>query len=226
MGMFNFIGDWRNKLNAISPVNVRKFVDAPITKLTGLSDRQLHPIEGGLDEWATQHDNKYRQGGSYGRITDAATIAAMTMGAGAAAGAGAGAAGSGAGAGATAASSTAPAMYGSYGAGAYGTAAGYGGAGAATSGAGAGAGTAAGAAGTSGGLLSTAGSYVKPTMQSMQAAQTARGLLTPTPQAPMQAPQNNSAQGARILAQLAQNPNSGLTPEQIMRLQRRQNMWG
>lgn len=223
MGMFNFIGDWRNKLNAISPVNVRKFVDAPITKLTGLSDRQLHPIEGGLDEWATQHDNKYRQGGSYGRLTDAATIAAMTMGAGAAAGAGAGAAGSGAGA-ATTTASAAPAAYGSYGAGAYGTAAGYGGAGAATV-----APAATSAAPAAGGLLGsvqTAGSYIKPVGQAAGTAQSVRGLLTPAPMAPMQTPQNNSAQGAQILAQLAQQQQTGMTPEQQARMQRRRIMWG
>lgn len=221
MGMFNFIGNWRNSLNSISPVNVRKFVDAPITKLTGLSDRQLHPIEGGLDELATEHDKRYRKGGSYGKITDAATIAAMTMGAGAAAGAGAGAAGSGAGA-ATTTASAAPAAYGSYGAGAYGTAAGYGGAGAATV---APAATSAAPAAAGGGLLGGAGSYIKPVGQAASTAQSVRGLLTPSPMAPMQAPQNNSAQGAQILAQLAQQQ-TGMTPEQQARMQRRRIMWG
>lgn len=213
MGMFNFIGDLRNQLNDISPVNVRKFMDAPITQLTGLNDRQLHPLESGADEWATQHDNKYRQGGSYGRLTDAATIAAMTMGAGSALGAGAGGA-----SGTGAASSTAPAMYGSYGADAYGTAAGYGGANAAYS--------MPAAASSSGGLLGTAQAYGKPVMQSMQAAQMAKGLLAPQPQAPMQAPQNNSAQGAQVLAQLAQQQQPSMTPEQQFRMQRRQTMWG
>lgn len=217
MGMFNFIGDWRNKLNSVSPVNVRKFVDAPITQLTGLNDRQLHPLESGADEWATQHDQKYRGGGSYGQLTDAATIAAMTMGAGAAAGAGAGS-----GAGVTTTASTAPAAYGSYGAGAYGTTAGYGGANAAYA--------MPSTTATQGGLLGgmkTAGEYAETIGQSADAASSVRGLLSPRQSAPMQAPQNNSAQGAQVLAQLAQNPQGQqLAMADQMRRQRRSLMWG
>jgi hypothetical protein len=82
-------------------------------------------------------------------------------------------------------------------------------------------------AGMGGGLaggLETAASYAKPISQGLTAANMARGLLAPQPMAPMQRPQNNSAQGAQIMAQLAQP--TGMTPEQQMRMQRRKTMWG
>lgn len=107
---------------------------------------------------------------------------------------------------------------GSYGAGAYGTAAGYGGAGAATLG---------GTTAATPGLLGTMGAYAKPAMTAMSAAQMANGLLGGDKQAaPLQAPQNNSAQGAQILAELYKSGAPGMTPEQQMRMQRRKTMWG
>lgn len=107
---------------------------------------------------------------------------------------------------------------GSYGAGAYGTAEGYGGAGAATLG---------GTTAATPGLLGTMGAYAKPAMTAMSAAQMANGLLGGDKQAaPLQAPQNNSAQGAQILSELYKSGQPGMTPEQQMRMQRRKTMWG
>lgn len=92
---------------------------------------------------------------------------------------------------------------GSYGAGAFGTAAGYGGAGAATTMPAAAGSTAGGA-----GLLGTVGQYAKTGLTAMQAAQTAKGLLGGQEQAPQMAPQQIT--GPQTLAQLSQSNEQGI----------------
>jgi hypothetical protein len=130
------------------------------------------------------------------------------------------AAGAGAAGAAATGASALPAAAGSYGAEAFGTAAGYGGVNAPFAGL---------SSPTTGGLLSgmkEAAAYAKPIGQSLSAANAAKGLLTnPADSMPIQTPQNNSAQGAQILAQLAQQQPS-MTPEQQFRMQRRKTMWG